>query len=152
VQAAGDAADLRRMQLRALDAVARRGLGPSSLLPCPLTGAPDEVALRGLLAGLAALRAAVPAGLAEDAEALGGTWAGAADRPVEVTGRRSVARAALAQSGDLVAAVGEASRRAAAGLAACGHEPAADVADVLMTVALALRILAELERSAIPAS
>jgi hypothetical protein len=148
VQATGDAADLRRMQFRALDAVARRGLGTPSLLPCPLAGAPDESALRGLLAGLAALRAAVPAGLAED-DALAGT--GAADRPVEVTGRRSVAREALAQSGDLVAAVGEASRRAAAGLAACGHEPAADVADVLMTVALALRILAEFERSAIPA-
>jgi hypothetical protein len=141
------------MQLRALDAVARRGIGgPSLLAPWPTTGRPDAAALGGLLAGLADLRAAVPRGLTVH------------DGPVEVPAVgvpgavpagevecRWFARSALAEAADLVAAIGEAARRAAAGLAACGHEPAADVADVLMTVALALRILAELERSAIPA-
>jgi hypothetical protein len=51
---------------------------------------------------------------------------------------------------ELLAELGEAARRVAASAGAVGQEPAAEVADSVMCVALTLRILAELVLRSVP--
>jgi hypothetical protein len=51
---------------------------------------------------------------------------------------------------ELLASLGEAARRVAAAAGAVGQEPAAEVADSVMCVALTLRILAELVLRTVP--
>ena len=53
---------------------------------------------------------------------------------------------------ELLAELGEAARRVAAAAGAVGQEPAAEVADSVMCVALTLRILAELVLRTVPPS
>lgn len=54
--------------------------------------------------------------------------------------------ALLGQAGEVLDGVAEAARRAAIAFAVVGDEVAADIADSLMTVALALRMLVEIGR------
>ncbi|NMO92489.1 hypothetical protein [Actinomycetospora sp. TBRC 11914] len=56
----------------------------------------------------------------------------------------------LRAAADLVAGLGEAARRVACAAGAAGQEPAAETADVVMCVALILRILAELGLRSVP--
>ncbi|MFC5066249.1 hypothetical protein [Actinomycetospora atypica] len=71
--------------------------------------------------------------------------------PVEVpdvTGART--EVALIHAARLTSGLGEAARALAWAATATGQEPAAEVADAVMSVALTLRILAELAMRAVP--
>ena len=120
---------------RALEVLARAcGARPSLGGRPGRTAEPPTVeSVERLTAGVTTLAAA----LGRTAPVRSGT--APADAGVEL--RRAV---------ELLAELGEAARRVAASAGAVGQEPAAEVADSVMCVALTLRILAELVLRSVP--
>lgn len=137
--------DLGELQVRVLGAVATRWTG----VPGTVAGAlvrTDAQALGDLAAGLAALLAAV-----------GPSAAGPGGLPATVPGPGGVPEAGAVQArwmlgcaAEALALVAEVARRVSASVCAVGAGAAADYADGVMTVAVALRMLVELERDALP--
>ena len=83
------------------------------------------------------------AGVTALAAALGHPAPGHTARPDDATDE-------LRRAVELLAGLGEAARRVAASAGVVGQEPAAEVADSVMCVALTLRILAELVLRTVP--
>lgn len=124
----------RALEVLALACGARPGLARPGHAPQP----PTAESVERLRAGVTTLAAALDRG------APGPT---APERPGP---ERSDATAELRRVVELLAELGEAARRVAASAGAAGQEPAAEVADSVMCVALTLRILAELVLRTVP--
>ena len=131
---------LADLQLRALEAVA--GRWEASALASSAVVAPGDVETTA--AALRVLLAALPWTVPDAAPAPDP----APDAPIAVDELERL----LVCTGEALDVVGEAARRAALAFAVVGHEIAAETADSLMTVALALHMLVELEGRALRAS
>ena len=130
-----DALPGRALEVLALACRARRAPGGR---PGRAPEPPTVDSVERLAAGVATLTAALgPAG--PHATVPGRPGTAAPDAAVEL--RRVVG---------LLAELGEAARRVAAAAGVVGQEPAAEVADSVMCVALTLRILAELVLRTVP--
>lgn len=128
---------------RALEVLAQaRGARPG---PGRATEPPTVESLEVLTTGVATLAAALgradPGPTTPDRRRRPGTWPGTS---------RTGANGELRRAVELLAELGEAARRVAASAGVVGQEPAAEVADSVMCVALTLRILAELVLRTVP--
>jgi hypothetical protein len=131
---------------RALEVLAHAcGARPGPGRPGRAAQPPTAESLERLTAGVttlaAALGGAAPGPTTPDGRRRRGSWPGTSRADASDELRRAVA---------LLAELGEAARRVAASAGVVGQEPAAEVADSVMCVALTLRILAELVLRTVP--